>query len=347
MPDLTLRQLAALAGVSHATVSLALRNSPRLPEKTRKRIQRLAAKHGHRQDPVVSSLMAKLRTARVRRTTERIAFLTAWQPYPGWEDVHLNERYYLEGMRSRAHELGYEVEHICSREPGMTPKRISRILYTRAIKGVIVAPLFGGPGAVELTWDYFATATLGYSVVNPPLHRVTHSHFNGMLLALRELGLRGYKRCGYATQSAQDDRVNHNWLGALLAHQRTLPPEGRVSPLIEVELTPEVIKKWIQNERPDVVISNLPEMPALLEAAGFVVPGDMAFASLDLFSAKHTFSGVDQMPFAMGEAVAGLVVKQVQNNEFGLAPHPVTLQLDGMWRDGSTTRKAPRSRTRR
>lgn len=40
------------------TVSLALRNHPRLPEKTRHRIQKLAKEMSYRPDPVLQALVA-------------------------------------------------------------------------------------------------------------------------------------------------------------------------------------------------------------------------------------------------------------------------------------------------
>jgi LacI family transcriptional regulator len=161
-----------------------------------------------------------------------------------------------------------------------------------------------------------------------------------MLLALRELEKRGARRLGYATRTDQDDRVNHNWLGAFLAHRHAVPAEDRVEPLLAPELDQSVIKEWIQRERPDAVISNWPSVPALIREAGFDVPGEIAFASLDLFPERHAFAGIDQIPKAVGAAAADLVVKQIQNNEVGLPEHPVTMLLNGVWRDGPTVRKA-------
>lgn len=339
MPDVTVRQLAVLCGVSRTTISLALRNHPRIPEPTRRKIQAMAAAKGYRQDPVVSSLMNKLRTSRVRRTAEKIAFLTTWQPFEGWESEQINTGLYLRGMRRRAFQLGYEVEHIWSGEPGMTSKRLSRILYTRAIKGVIIAPLFEASGRFRLEWEHFAAATTGFSLVDPDLHRTAHGHYMGMQLALRELGRLGYRRIGYATKSDQDERVNQNWLGALLAHQHSHPTEDRVPPLLVERMEGDALKKWIQKHRPDAVISNWPTVPGLMRDAGFDVPGDIGFASLDLFPGRQAFAAVDQIPEKVGAAAAGMVVKQIQNNEFGLPKHPVTMQLNGVWRDGPTVKK--------
>lgn len=337
-PHTTVRQLAVLCGVSRTTISLALRNHPRIPLATRERIQKEAERLGYRQDPVVSTLMNKLRTSRVKRPDEKIAFLTRWMPYPGWEKIHINEGLYLEGMKERAYQLGYEIEHICSAEHGLTAKRLSQILYTRAVKGVIISPLHEGPGRYELEWRHFATATIGFTVLEPDIHRTAHAHYQGMLLALAELGRLGYRRIGYATSGDQDERVNHGWLGALLGHQKLHPIGERVQPLLAQKFSPAVLKKWIDRQRPDVVLSNWPTVPDMLKDAGLDVPGDIGFASLDLFSDRHVFAGVDQLPKALGAAAADIVAKQMQNNEFGLPQYPMTVQLKGLWRDGPTVR---------
>src|SRR5512134_930428 len=57
---LTMAQLARRAGVSSATVSRALRDSPLIAQKTRERIQRLAEKSGYRVNPGASSLRSKV-----------------------------------------------------------------------------------------------------------------------------------------------------------------------------------------------------------------------------------------------------------------------------------------------
>src|SRR5882724_5366343 len=138
----TIRFLAALAGVSRTTVSLALQNHPRLPETTRKRIQRLAAEHGYRQDPVVATLMNRLRTARATRAAERLTFVSTWQIHAGWQQRYVNEACFLQGVKERAFELGYDVDHVCCDEAGLSPKRLSRILYTRGIRALVIAPAF-------------------------------------------------------------------------------------------------------------------------------------------------------------------------------------------------------------
>ncbi|MHB0940064.1 MAG: LacI family DNA-binding transcriptional regulator [Armatimonadota bacterium] len=55
---ISMRQLAKLAGVSVGTVSLALRDNPRISAATRQRIQVLAEQHGYRSNQVTRSLIS-------------------------------------------------------------------------------------------------------------------------------------------------------------------------------------------------------------------------------------------------------------------------------------------------
>jgi LacI family transcriptional regulator len=56
----TIREIAAAAGVSAMTVSLALRGSREVSAATRKRIRALAESMGYRPNPMVSALMQQV-----------------------------------------------------------------------------------------------------------------------------------------------------------------------------------------------------------------------------------------------------------------------------------------------
>lgn len=345
----TIRALAALAGVSRTTVSLALQNHPRLPLSTRKRIQELAAKQGYRQDPVVAELMNRLRTARTARPAERLTFVSTWEAFPGWENRHLNEARFLQGVKERAFQLGYDVNHVCCNEGGMSPRRLSRILYTRGVRALVIAPAFEPGTRLDLEWQHFAATTIGYTITSPELHRTSHAHYNGMFTVLRELERKGYQRIGYITRSEQDQRVNHSWLGALLAYQSQLAPKNRIAPLLEANLSVERFRAWFEHEKPDAVVSNIMEPVTLLRELGYRVPRDVGYASIDLPPNATDIAGIDQLPVQVGALAADLVIKQVQHNEFGLPKHPVDLRIDGIWRDGATVREvsmdAPRQKS--
>lgn len=339
-PIPTIRQLAVLTGVSRTTVSLALRNHPSLPADTRARIQKIAAAHGYKQDPVVSSLMAQLRTSRAQRAVERIAYFTTWDTRDGWRRPG-NENNYFLGASERAAKLGYELEHIWAREPGVTTARLSKILYTRAIRGIILAPFSSPRSHITMDWKHFASAAISHTLVRPLVHRASHAHYNGMFLALRHLRHHGYRRIGFATRLEQSERVGSSWLAALLVYQQSIPEAHRVPPLLppvptNAGMDAAAFAQWYHQHKPDVVISNLSNVLDLLRTMGMHVPKDVGFASLDLTTKDDPWSGIDQQAMEVGAAAMDQVVTQLQNNEFGLPKYPKTVYLDGLWRDGNT-----------
>lgn len=339
-PVPTIRQLAALAGVSRTTVSLALRNHPSLPADTRARIQKVAAAHGYKQDPLVSTLMAQLRTSRSNRAVERIAYFTTWDTRDGWRRPGNTNNFFL-GATARAQKLGYELEHIWAREPGLTTARLSKILYTRAIRGIVLAPFANPRSHITMEWKHFATSAISHTLVRPLVHRASHGHYNGMFLALRHLRHHGYRRIGFATRLEQSERVGNNWLAALLVYQQTIPEAQRVPPLLSpvptnAGMDADGFKAWYHANKPDVVISNLINPLELLQSMGLRVPEDVGYASLDLINKDDPWSGIDQQAVEVGAAALDLVVTQLQNNEFGLPKYPKTVYMDGLWREGGT-----------
>src|ERR1700753_2066854 len=80
MPErVCMHHIAARAKVSTMTVSLALRDSPRISSTTRERIQALAAKMGFHPDPALRSLAAYRRTRQAAHFTGTIAYVNNTQ----------------------------------------------------------------------------------------------------------------------------------------------------------------------------------------------------------------------------------------------------------------------------
>lgn len=61
---MSIRTIARLAELSPATVSLALRNSPKIPEATKVRVRKLAQRTGYRPNAKVTELMSLVRSSR-------------------------------------------------------------------------------------------------------------------------------------------------------------------------------------------------------------------------------------------------------------------------------------------
>src|SRR5579862_9812059 len=101
----TLADLAQKAGVHVTTVSMALRNHPRLPSVTRERLQRLAVEMGYVPDPLLRALVSYRNELRPDRVRPTLAYVTNWTTRWGWKNVTAHPDFY-EGARKAASALG-------------------------------------------------------------------------------------------------------------------------------------------------------------------------------------------------------------------------------------------------
>jgi len=329
-----MRELAALAGCSQTTVSLALRNHPRITAATREHILSLALKIGYTRDPLVSTLMTQLRSSRKARTVEKLAMLTWWDT-PGARQTSRGRALH-DGIYARAHHLGYEIEEFWAREPRMTLARLGRILHTRSIRGLIFMSMLHARGRVTMDWKHFASAAVGHTILKPGLHHVTHGLYHGMMLTLRNLKRLGYTRVGYVGLIDQDDMNNNVSLSAFMGYQYRVKPEDVIPALLTHAWDKRRLAAWITRHKIQAVVSNMHEVIDLLMQIGLRVPDDVGFSSLDCLPSEDVCAGIDLRRGEIGAKLVDLVVEQLQNNEFGLPAVPKTVTIEGVWCDGNT-----------
>jgi LacI family transcriptional regulator len=334
----TLSDLAAASGFTATTVSLALRNHPRISEATSAKIKALADELGYKPDPLLSKLMTHLHSAQKQERHEVIAWLTGYSQALAREEQFLRE--VRAGAGERAERYGYRLEDFSLREKGMNATRMSRILYNRGIVGLVVAPLREGLKHLSLDWSPFAASTFGYSLMRPKLHRAAPHQFANMMDLLRQLRHLGYSRPGFLTSEELDKRVGQTWRGAFLAFQHSLPVKERVPSLVLKSPSPAPTLKWFSRYKPDVIVSDRHDVRGWLEDAGHRVPRDVGLASPSLSgqTLDQEFSGMDEFPVQIGAATVDLVVAQINRNEQGIPAFPRVMLIEGVWKPGSTVR---------
>src|SRR4051794_8013672 len=85
----TLRDIARKAGVHFSTVSLALRDHPRIPAETRERLRQLARKLGYVADPLLASLSSYRSKRRGEQFRSSLAWITNYPTAHGWKQADL------------------------------------------------------------------------------------------------------------------------------------------------------------------------------------------------------------------------------------------------------------------
>src|SRR5688572_13052227 len=138
-PLITLRQVAAAAGMHVSTVSLALRNDPRLRPATRRRIQHLARRLGYAAGPLTQSL-ARYRSAKARSLDRPcVAWVTHHPTASGWKKLNSAQQSFF-GAHECAKSLGYELEPVWVGAEDMTVARAAQLLRTQKAIGLLIAP---------------------------------------------------------------------------------------------------------------------------------------------------------------------------------------------------------------
>jgi len=342
MPDtqpsehrITTIDVARAAGVSKMTVSRALRGERGIAPATRQRIAAVAEKLGYRPDPAVSELMGRLRKSRIAGL-ERLAWLTTYETIGGWRSNPGTCDMY-KGAVEQAHKLGYRLEEFSLHTPGMTAKRLSNILYNQSIRGIVLAPLLEHGSIEGFSWQHFATACCGHSLLSPPLHRVSVDQFEVFRIAWRQLAARGYKRIGLCVSATDNARIGYRWQGAQSVEGGMISESDCVPPMITDDWNPPAFFRWYNRHKPDVVLS-FPEAHEWLKSADIRIPRKCGFALLRLDQAKN-MAGVDHRFSDIGAAAVALVVSELSTNQYGIPKIRKSISIEPVWQDGSTIRR--------
>ncbi len=343
MPSPTLSDIALRAKVSTMTVSLALRNDPRVAKATRDRVQRLARTMNYRVNPLVSALMTSVRTR--RRTSYRpiIGFVAHEQIIE-----YATFRQYLAGAQERAKELGFKVDLFPFAAGDRSEARVDSVLQARGIVGVLIAPLFEPGCTIGIQWNNYALAALGYSMPAPDLHRAVNHQHDSMSVALTRLDALGYRRPGLAMRLMDDKRVDHNWTAAYLSQRFHRGDRSHPPPLLTDTWEEDVVMNWHKEFRPDVIITHQAHISATgtlkglqrwLQRAGIRVPADIGLAVVDREPTSGDVAGVDQNSFGVGACGIDLVVDQLNRNDRGAPAQPRITLVKGVWVDGATVQR--------
>lgn len=343
--------VARTAGVHVTTVSLALRNHPSLPSRTRERLQRLARQMGYAPDPALSALVSYRHGAGKRKDQPPIAYVTNWDSALGWKNFTAH-RDFFEGAVAKAATLGYQMEHFWLGEPGMTARRMSGILTSRGITGIVVASqLAGADTPLDFDWGQFSAVKIDFSPREPQLHMVTNDQSAVVRLATQRVRVAGYRRIGFVMPLWWDEFVDRAWSAGYSAEQLRIEPAGRIPILYYSEarlhehlstgtrdhsVPAGALKAWVREHQPEVIISREVFVLPSLAKLQLHVPDDLAFAEIFLEETNGRVAGVRQNCRRVGEVAVELLVGQMHQHVVGVPEIPTATYVEGTWFDGRT-----------
>ena len=320
------REIAKAAGVSVATVSLALRNHPSIPETTRVRIREVAEKLGYRPNPRVAELMGHIRKNRsVDAFKETVALI--------WSDIgqamvrespSLNAFEQALQQALQAQGMGIQIFY---QQPDLSWQRLEQILHARGIRGLILAPLMR-EDQMQLDWNWtgLSVVLVGSADWQPEFNRVRFNHFAEMGVLLSHIQKMGRRRMGMVIEKDLEARSQHAIDGGFWAG---VPDAVRKKNAI-FELhgqEHEAFFKWLYSYQPDSLIVGSPEVLRWIGKRDSLPP--IFLRSLEGFEGTVPLPGIRQNYRELGQVASKQLIAQLQLNQSGVPARPLQILITG------------------
>jgi len=334
----TLQHIADAAGVGKSTVSLALRNDPRLLEATRQRIQSIADELGYRANPTVAALMAQLRASRTQKFQATVGLINASRERDKLAEFQ-TFRDWVSGCTHRGNQLGYSLDEFWLWEPDIDARRLTNILQSRGIRGLIVTGVLDDgllPAEFSPIWTQFACVVVGVRTTRPKLHCASNDQYATSMDCFQEALSLGYRRPGLVIERKVDENLNGRFSAGFLTGQLQLPEEQRIPRCDFDRKNRQAFEKWFHEHQPDVIITLHVELRDWLASMKVEVPGSVALIHLDRTADLPDWAGMNQNNDHVGVAAIDMLVGALHRSEFGVPTFAKSMMIESAWVPGAT-----------
>lgn len=335
-----LKDIAAVAKVTMATVSHALRGTGKISSATRERICAIAVELGYEEDPLLSAL-ARYRNRTSKHTGwSQIAVLVPEDPQLDWREAPDQQRL-LGGIRNAAEKWRFKVEIFPHDGSATACREISRTLHNRGIKGVILS--FPRPWEKErprlLEWGRFVAVACKPVFSQNHLNSVTTDNFANGRILFRALHHLGYRRIGFYFSEGLDLISNRAFRAGITIEQQLLT-EGinQIPHRIFTTWDFSDFRSWLTDYRPDCIISQREQLLEWLKKLDRKIPQSMGIAVPSTFEGSFQ-AGINQNHRLIGEEAVFLLREQMSLGNTGIPRLPLQIIIPSSWYHGKSIRK--------
>jgi DNA-binding LacI/PurR family transcriptional regulator len=332
----SLRDIAQQLGLSHSTVSRALRNRPRVAQELKEKIQQTAQQMGYRPDPMLSAL-AQYRLGKFNpEIGSAIGWINHWtvsRDLRGYKEFDA----YWAGASKAAEKFGYRLEEfVCNEE--FPVRRLEKILRTRNVNGILIPPHPQATDWAGFHWENYAAVRMGRSLVNPPLYQVASDQFSNIVLAFDKIREKGYRRIGFLSGRASHKGGSFK-AGFLMAQSDAEEELPALAPLYLHENDPiqdqKRFQRWMKEQRPEAILTDVAATRKMLAKAGCRAPEDVGLAVLSILDGNAD-AGIYQNSEEVGRVAVLLTISLINEGAQGVPPIFRHILVAGEWVDGSS-----------
>ena len=331
------REIAERLGISIATVSMALRDQPRIPVTTRERVKRTADEMGYQPVPLLRSLSDYSRAKRRPSQLLPLGWINAWSQ-PGKLLKHREYGGYWRGACEAASQMGYHLEEF-HLHPKIPLKELNRRLRIKGFRGLLLPPA-GDPAALRhFPWEKYHVVSLSHCTSTPATHLVAPDRVGNCSLAFDMMRKRGYRRIGFLTDKFPATINDKLSVAGFLSAQLELPKNEHL-PVFTTrdQPLPHQLFQWVACHQLDAILTDLPDAARVLKQTGLRIPQDLGLA-FSCRSRSLASAGIDCHPEEVGRIGFEVLKRAIGgylNQEF-----KVRVAVNGHWRDGGTLPHRP------
>lgn len=336
-----MQDIAREAGVTKSTVSLALRNDPRIPGTTILRIREIAGRLGYRRNAVVAHLMSQLRWGEGGAGRPTIALLNLNED-PSAFRSHPTIPVYVRGIRKRAAALGYSLDEFHEPVSSMKGGKILKVLQARGLRGCLFTGLMRSntlPAQLLPVVEKLPCVITGVRIPEAPLPFSSADHHAVAQLAVAKALAAGRRRPVLVLERGIDELVQGRFTAGFLIGQRELAAGDRIMPFYHeggAKVVPAAFRSWWRKHRPDAVITLYHVVSGWLASMGVCVPEEAALIQLETRTDHPEWAGVDQHNDRTGASAVDLLIQMIHAGETGADAVPRAVLTEPSWRPGST-----------
>jgi len=335
----TVRDIARKLGCAYTTVAMALRGHPAISVRRRNEVRQMAEHMGYRNDSCVSALAAYRKKDGAVTFKSTLAWVNHWeQPEALLE--HKEFVGYWQGASAAAEQLGYQLEDL-RWAAGCPARQFQSALLDRGVRGLLIPPHVTAPDWGDFDWSKFSIIRFGLSISVPDSNAVTADQYRAVVMAVTRIHQYGYRRIGLVLSEAFDRRVGGNYYAAFFWAQQKLGLDPRLPPLMTewekggLGKGRKALAQWLDQYKPDAILTTDPEVPAALQKLGCRIPKDIAAAGMSVCDIALD-AGIDQCSEAIGRIAVESLVKQINLDERGEPAAPARILVESRWQDGGS-----------
>ncbi len=332
----SIRQIADELGLSTFTVSAALNGSPKVAEKTRKLVEEKAKEMGYKTNPLLSSALSAIRTARAESFQGTIAAIELSEA----DDTQpmLFHREILKGAEKRAAELGFNIEifWIGAGEKALRLPRLQGVLEARGINGILILPLDIAQDMSEFDFSNFSAVQMDHCLIEPQINTILPDHYISMVHTLENLKRFNYQRIGLYVGGRRDRRIKNKWSAAFQSFMQHYASYENNEPYVRETFDEKSFLDWFEKTRCEVIISDKQIIIEWLKQEGYRVPEDVGFFRLNHTERTAPCAGLNLNPQRLGVAAVETLVGQIHRLEKGVPEYVKTTTIEATWVDGPT-----------